>query len=97
VISKILVMFRSLQTSESWPSFVRNPQRGRVDEGGVGEVDDHFLAALGDHVEELLLELGRGVEVDLACERDHVRVIDLLRLDIEVHPLPRVSSLSQDA
>src|SRR5436309_14405097 len=39
---------------------------GRVDEGRVAEVDDHLLPALADHFEELLLELGRGVQVDLA-------------------------------
>src|SRR5512140_1262 len=45
-------------------------ERRRVDEGGVREVDDHLLAALADHLEELLLELRRRVEVDLAREGD---------------------------
>src|SRR2546430_7856849 len=61
-------------------------ERGRVDEGGVAEVDDDLLAALPDHLEQLLLELRRGVEVDLACERDDIRVVtQLLGLDVEVH------------
>ena len=61
-------------------------ERRRVDEGRVGEVDDHLLRALADHVEQLLLELGRRVEVDLARQRDDVCVaLDLLRLDVEVH------------
>src|SRR5205814_363231 len=48
------------------------------------------LAALSDHVEELLLELRRRVEVDLARQRDHVRVVaQLLRLDVEIHISPR--------
>ena len=80
VISKIFVMFRSLQTSESWPSFERSrftpPTRTpRVVESMnvvFGEVDDDFLAALPDHLEQLLLELRRRVEVDLAGERDDV-------------------------
>ena len=55
-------------------------ERCRVDERRVGEVDDDLLAALRDHVEELLLELGRRVEVDLARQRDHVGgVVDLAR------------------
>jgi hypothetical protein len=65
-------------------------ERRRVDEGRVREVDDDVLPALRDHVEQLLLELGRRVEVDLARQRDDVRVVaQLLRLDVEVHPLPR--------
>src|SRR4029453_5695155 len=59
---------------------------GRVDESRVGEVDHDLLRALGDHVEKLLLELRRRVEVDLARERDHVRGVgELLGLDVEVH------------
>src|SRR5919202_211791 len=55
-------------------------ERRRVDERRVGEVDNHVLAALRDHVEQLLLELRRRVQVDLARERDHVRAsVDLLR------------------
>src|SRR5919199_4059209 len=65
-------------------------ERRRVDERRVGEVDDHVLAALRDHVEQLLLELRRRVQVDLARKRNHVRAsVDLLRLDVEVHPLSR--------
>ena len=89
-------MFRSLQTSESWPSFDAQPldaadehaERRRVDERRVREVDDDVLPALPDHVEQLLLELRRRVEVDLAGERDDVRVVaQLLGLDVEVHAL----------
>ena len=36
-------------------------ERGRVDEGRVGEVDDDITAALVDDLEQLLLELRRGV------------------------------------
>ena len=94
MISKIFVMLRSLQTSESWPSFVRSrltpPTRtpSVVESMNVvpAEVDDDLLAALSDHFEQLLLELGRRVEVDLAGERDDVRVgAELLGLDVEVH------------
>jgi hypothetical protein len=61
-------------------------ERGRVDERRLREVDDDVLRAVRDHLEQLLLELGRGVEVDLAAERDHVgRVVDLLCLYVEVH------------
>src|SRR6266542_956936 len=49
-------------------------------------VDDHVLAALPDHFEQLLLELGGGVEIDLAGERDDVGVLThLFRLDVEIH------------
>src|SRR5207248_5900917 len=48
----------------------------------TAEVDDDLLPALADHLEQLLLELGRRVEVDLAGQRDHVGVsAQLLRLD----------------
>src|SRR5262245_22786276 len=61
-------------------------ERRRVDKGRVGEVDHDLLAALSDHVEQLLLELGRAVEVDLAAGRDYERVgTELLGLDVEVH------------
>src|SRR4051812_32195389 len=50
-------------------------ERRRVDERRVAEVDDHVRRALGDHLEELLLELRRRVEVDLARQRDHVHVV----------------------
>src|SRR5579884_154430 len=64
-------------------------ERRRVDERRVGEVDDDLPAALADHLEQLLLELGRRVEVDLAGERDHVGVVgQLLGLDVEVHVSP---------
>jgi hypothetical protein len=60
-----------------------------VDEGGVAEVDDDLLGPLADDLEQLLLELGRGVEVDLAREGDHERLAsDPLRLDVEVHVSP---------
>ena len=94
VISKIFVMLRSLQTSESWPSFerrrltppTRTPSVVESMKVVFGEVDDHVLPALADHLEQLLLELGGRVEVDLARERDDVGVLaDLFRLDVEVH------------
>src|SRR6185295_11330115 len=53
----------------------QHAERGRVDEGRVGEVDDDLLGALADHLEQLLLELGRGVEVDLARQGDDVGVV----------------------
>ena len=90
-------MFRSLQTSESWPSFERRrltpPTRtpSVVESMNVvlREVDDDLLASLPDHLEQLLLELRRRVEVDLARERDDVRVVaQLLGLDVEVHAYP---------
>src|SRR5207248_9639813 len=43
----------------------------RVDEGRSAEVDDDLLPALADHLEQLLLELGRRVEVDLGGQRGH--------------------------
>src|SRR6266540_3771631 len=64
----------------------------RVDERRVAEVDDDLLAALADHLEQLLLELRRRVEIDLAGERDHIRVVSqLLCLDVEVHSHPEVA------
>src|SRR5579885_2376646 len=58
-------------------------ERRGVDEGGRREVDDHLTPALPDHLEQLLLELRCRVQVDLARERDHVRVVgDLLGLDV---------------
>src|SRR5262249_34940584 len=48
---------------------------GRIDERGVAEVDDHVHGALCDHLEELLLELRRRVEVDLPCQRDDVHAV----------------------
>src|SRR5918995_580145 len=61
-------------------------ERGRVDERRVAEVDDDVATALIDHVEQLLLELRGGVEVDLAREGDHVLVVaQLLGLDVEIH------------
>src|SRR5204863_90247 len=59
------------------------------DERRVREVDDDVLAALPDHIEQLLLELGCGIEIDLARERDHVRAaVDLLGVDVEIHRSP---------
>src|SRR5262249_44697477 len=64
-------------------------ERGRVDERGVAEVDDHVRCALCDHLEELLLELRRRVEVDLSGQRDDVHAVcELFGLDVEVHCLP---------
>src|SRR4051812_48700241 len=61
-------------------------ERGRVDEGRVAEVDDDVATTLVDHLEQLLLELGRGVEVDLTRQGDHVLVVaQLLGLDVEIH------------
>src|SRR6516225_12442449 len=58
-------------------------ERRRVDERRVGEIDDDFLGALSDHLEQLLLELWRRVQIDLARQRDDVRVVtDLLSLDV---------------
>src|SRR5207253_8647648 len=66
-----------------------DPEGRRVDERRVREVDDDLLATLANHLEELLLELRRRVEVDLACQRDDIRVAaQLLRLDVEVHARP---------
>src|SRR3954447_10852865 len=63
----------------------------RVDERGVAEIDDDLLPALPDHLEQLLLELWRGVQVDLARKRDHISVVSqLLGLDVEVHRPPEV-------
>ena len=75
-------MLRSLQTSVSRPSFARRRLTPPTSTPSVvesmnvvlREVDDHpAFAPLRDHLEELLLELGRRVEVDLACERDRRR------------------------
>ena len=67
---------------------------GRVDEGGRREIDDHLLAALADHLEQLLLELRGRVEVDFAGQGDHVGIVgELLGFDVEVHVSP-VSELS---
>src|SRR4051794_5150861 len=35
-------------------------ERGRVDEGRLRQVDDKMLLAVLDHLDETLLELGRG-------------------------------------
>src|SRR5207248_8498316 len=61
-------------------------ERRRIDEGRVAEVDDDLLAALADHLEQLLLELRRRVQIDLTRERDDVGgSAELLGLDVEVH------------
>src|SRR3954468_15256512 len=61
-------------------------ERRGVDERRVAEVDDDLLAALTDHLEQLLLELGRGVQVHLARQRDDIGVVaELFRFDVEVH------------
>src|SRR5262249_22507360 len=70
----------------------QDTEGGRIDEGGRGEVHDHLLAALPDHLEQLLLELRSRVEIDLAGQGDHVRVVgDLLGLDVEVHSSPMIN------
>src|SRR2546423_2601561 len=64
----------------------------RVHERRVAEIDDDLLAALPDHLEQLLLELGRRIQVDLAGERDHVGIVSqLLCLDVEVHRPPELA------
>src|SRR5512133_259609 len=58
----------------------------RIDERRVREVDDDLFPAFSDHIEELRLELGRGVEIDFPGEGDDVRrIVDFVRLDVEVH------------
>ena len=42
----------------------------RVDERRVGQVDDDPPGALIDEAQELLLQLGRGIEVDLTGQGD---------------------------
>src|SRR5215212_1944437 len=77
--------------AEALDSAHQHAECGRVDEGGVGEVHDDFLRALADHLEQLLLELGRRVQVDLAGQGDDVRVVrELFGLDVEVHVSPWV-------
>src|SRR5947209_5461328 len=67
----------------------QDPERGRVDESGLREVDDDLLLPLLDDLDHPLLELGRRVEVDLATELDHMRLrVDLFVLDAEVHVTP---------
>ena len=92
--SKIFAMLRSLQTTDSWPvvrpqapdAADQHAERRRVDERRVRQVDDHLRGAPVDHVEQLLLELGRDVEVDLACDRDDEGTVgERLGLDLEVH------------
>src|SRR6185295_532551 len=72
-------------------------ERGGIDEGRVREVDHDLLRALADHLEKLLLELGRRVEVDLAGQGDDVRVVrEFLGLDVEVHLSPWVVPVGGD-
>src|SRR4051812_1705979 len=60
-------------------------QGRRVDERGLRQVDYDLLLALLDDLDHALLELWRGVEVDLATELDDVRLgVDLLVLDVKV-------------
>src|SRR5688572_4797130 len=67
----------------------QDAERRRVDEGGLGEVDDDLLLAALDQLDHALLELRRGVEIDLAPELDHVGgVVDRLVFDVEVHASP---------
>ena len=67
----------------------QHAERRRVDERGVREVDDHLLPALPDHFEQLCLELGCRVEVDLAGQRDDVPVaLELFSVDVEIHSRP---------
>src|SRR5918992_1625656 len=64
----------------------QDAERRRVDEGRVRQVDDDVAAPCLDHLEQLLLELRRCVEVDLSCQRDHVLLVaELLGADVEVH------------
>src|SRR6266496_1555450 len=62
--------------------------------------DDAYVISLAGEVdlytapefEQLLLELRRRVEIDLARKRDHVCVVaQLLGLDVEVHASPRLA------
>src|SRR3954463_4181661 len=65
-------------------------KRRRVDEGRLREVDHELLLTVLDHLDETLLELRGGVEIDLPAEFDDVRVgVDLFVLDVEVHLTPR--------
>src|SRR5256885_15158208 len=88
----------SIVRAQSLDASDQHAEGGRVDERRVAEVDDHLLAALADHLEQLLLELGRRVQVDLAGERDHIRLTaELLGLDVEVHALDPPKSVAGPA
>src|SRR5256714_14627565 len=64
----------------------QHAERGRVDEGRLGNVDDESLLAVLDHLDETLLELRSRVEVDLAAKLDDVGLlVDFLILNLEVH------------
>ena len=64
-------------------------ERRRVDEGGLRQVHDDLLLARLDQLDHALLELGRGVEVDLAAKLNYVSgVVDGLVFDMEVHVSP---------
>src|SRR3954451_9261397 len=66
-------------------------ERRRVNKRRGAKDNDALLAALADHLEQLLLELRRRIQVDFAGEGDHIGVVSqLLRLDVEVHSSPEV-------
>src|SRR4051812_876526 len=82
---------RAARGAQALDATDQHTEGGRVDEGGLRQVDDDLLLALLDDLDHPLLELGRGVEIDLAAELDYVRVaVDLLILDAEVHVAPLV-------
>src|SRR5438477_1880696 len=82
----------SVVRAQSLDAADEHTERRRIDERRVAEVDDDLLAALPDHLEQLLFELGRRVQVDLAGERDHVGIVSqLFCLDVEVHLPPVVA------
>src|SRR5512132_1590775 len=71
---------RSLGTDEGQPAIMlaRALERGHEDaepagvhEPHVGEVDDEPALTLVDHLGDLVLELRRGVQVDLALYGEH--------------------------
>src|SRR5919201_5554063 len=66
----------------------QHAERRRVDERGLGEVDDDATRAGADQAEQLALEMRRRVEVALAGNRDETdTVVQPLALDPDLHAL----------
>src|SRR5215218_1826557 len=70
----------------------QHAETGRVQEVDLLEVDDDVVGPVADQLDELLAELRRGVDVDLAGHFEHRVAAILAHVEVEIHPLSSLAA-----
>jgi hypothetical protein len=65
----------------------QHSEPGRVQEVDLLQVDHDVVGPVADQLDQLLSQLWRGVDVDLAGHLEHRVVAFLAHVEVEIHPL----------